>query len=482
MNKIFDFKPFKTSLFIIITLTLIIISSFSISAQELLIEEAIENGKENNFELEEKHQAVKDIERERDLLEAGIDWYINFDGDYSYNSDGPSFNSPQIVESGDDLSLSLKGGKTTISGLSISSELSLIEPEPFGFEDLDKKYQFSLQVSKRLYPILPTETEKQFIQTDNKLIIAEEELSSMEKEKEIDWLESFLNVLRMQQRLEYSNESYQLASDNLYDVKAQVEIGEAGQEQLLMAEINLREARLQKEQLQTGLVQAKDKFEMELGLENNDFNYSYQDNDSYISQIMNRAESINIEYSTGEIEDMLKKNNVQLLQIELNRDYAENQLKWQMKDDDVKVDSFGGYQYNPGSPTDDNDNWQVGIGVSYDFYDGGQQELKVEGIEDRIVNLEKQYNHSLKQLKLQLQGMMDEYKINKMKQESAMTALEKARLEEELYQKQYDQGLITEDVYKQKVLAVRQAEVEYEAAVSQVLIDKLRIALFLGEY
>ena len=63
-------------------------------------------------------------------------------------------------------------------------------------------------------------------------------------------------------------------------------------------------------------------------------------------------DTINIELSDDEIEGLLKKNNVQLRQIMFNKDYAENELKWQSKEDNIKVDGFGRYNYDAVYPDD----------------------------------------------------------------------------------------------------------------------------------
>ncbi len=470
----------KTIPFLLI-LTLVFSFSSIIIAEELNLEKAIDLGIAKNYEIEQKREEIKELERQRAIIEAGVDWYVGFDGNYSYNTEGPTFNSPDIIKDGDSVGFSIEGGKTTLNGLSISSQLSLQGADPFEFEDLDKKYRFKLDVSKRLYPILPTQTEKDFIQTDNKLIIAKDELDTVENKKEVDWLENYLKLLRLQQNLEYSKISYRLALDELELVKAQVGIGEAGENQLLMAEISLQETKLQQDQLLATIMQVKDNLSLELGITDN--RIKIEENEEYLDSFSRRAASINVNTIDEEVVDFIKNNNVQLREIVLNKDYAENELKWQLKDDEVKVDTFTSYNYNAGSLDENNkDEWQVGVGISYDFYDGGQQELSVEGIKSKIKNLDRQYAYTLEQLKLQLKGMINEQKLNRMRVNSAETRLEKARLVEKLYKNQLNEGLITENQYKQKALAVNQAVVDYKEAEDQLLITKLRIALFLGLY
>lgn len=266
----------KTIPIIIILILVLLPNSSVIAVEELTLEKAIELGKENNYEIEQKREAIIELERQRAIIEAGIDWYLGVKSNPNqYSGPVPTLS---ITDNKEELGISLQGGKTTIDGLSINSSLSL-ETDISKIENLDEKYNFSLNVSKRLYPILPTQTEKNFIQTDNKLIIAKDELNSAESRKEVDWLESYLMILRLKERLEYSKKSYQIALDELDLVKAQVKIGEAGQDQLLLAKINLQERKLQQNQLLNSIVQSEDNLSLELGLTAS--NIKFNKSDSY---------------------------------------------------------------------------------------------------------------------------------------------------------------------------------------------------------
>ncbi len=461
-----------------IILTLVLLS-FVITAEGLTFEKAIELGKENNYEIEQKRENIKELERQREVLEAGLDWHLGLVSESRNSAYSPHYAPTfSITDDTEMLGLTLEGGKTTVEGLSITSKLSL-NTKLSEFEDLDKKYNFSLNLSKRLYPILPTQTEKDFILKDNKLIIAKDELDIVESRKEVDWLESYLMTLRLKQRLENSKRAYQIALDELDLVEAQLKIGEAGQDQLLLAKISLQERKLQQNQLLSSIAQLNDNLLLELGLTAS--NIKFNKNDSYISRFITKLASINFNDIDEEVVKLIKKNNVQLREIMLNKDYAENQLKWQLKDDDFKVDAFGAYNYNAAA-MNEKDSLKVGVGISYDFYDGGQQELTVEGIKSKSKNLDKQYTHTLEQLKLQLKGIINEQKLNRMKLNSTETGLEKARLVGKLSKNQLNEGLITTNQYKQKALAVNQAEVDYKESKDQLLLGKLRIALFLGLY
>lgn len=462
---------------ILLLIVSLIFTSTVVAAEVISFEKAVESGLKNNYELQQKLEAVKSIERERNLLEAGVDWYIGIDGNYLYNSE--RIDDYQIIEKGNRFELALEGGKMTLSGLSLSSQLILADDNPFGFDNIEDKYKFRLDLSKRLYPIIPTETEKGFIQTDNSLIIAEANLFLARKNKKLDWLETYFNILRLKERKEYSKLSYQLVREELERVEAQFEIAEHGQEQLMMAEINLKEAELQEKQLESSFIQTVNSLSKELGIERG----IILDKDSnYLKRFIQRVNSFNIELNNDEIENNLKKSNLQLRQILFDKDYAENELKWQMKEDNVALSTFGNYNYDAELADAYKDYWEAGLGISYDFYDGGRQRLTIEGIKAKINNLDEEYNYTLEQLNQQLKVMYDKYKIDKMDLEAKEIALEKAILEKKLFIEQYKKGLISEAQYEQKAITVSLAEVDYKESRDQLIFDKARIALFLELY
>jgi hypothetical protein len=57
---------------------------------------------------------------------------------------------------------------------------------------------------------------------------------------------------------------------------------------------------------------------------------------------------------------------------------------------------------------------------------------------------------------------------------------EKAKLEEESYQIQLQQGLISDSEFQYKMLGWQESEINLKSSRDEILINKLRIAQFLG--
>ncbi|MEJ6952255.1 TolC family protein [Natronospora cellulosivora (SeqCode)] len=454
----------------------LILSAISISAAELSFEQLINMGLDNNQDVQEKRDAIRDLERERNILKSSLDWHFGFDGDISHNTEGPSFNSPIIRPESTDVDLSLSANKTTLSGLTISSGLLLSDERPFEYRDIKDNYSFRLNLSKRLYPFLPTETEKGFIQIDNQFITAEEELEKIKKEKEIDWLEQYLSLISMEKSQGNLKLRYHLAQENLSNVLAQKVLGEAGQEQVLLAEIAVKEAEIQVEQMRITHAQAKRSFARELGIDSKLLSFNKQD--PHLDTLASRAKEIEIELSDEDIENLLVENSYQLKDLAMNIEFVEKEIEWQKKEDGIKLDGSAGYNYNSGAT--DKSSVNFSLGVSYDFYDGGRKNLNIEGMENRLINLERQYDNTLDQLKIQVNSLQEQYRVNTMKLKTRELSLQKAELEELLYQRQLEQGAITESQYQEMSLQLIQAKLDLEQIKDGLLIDKLRIALALG--
>ena len=464
----------KSLLFIFMVFLL----SVSAIAGEISLEEAVRTGLENNHELVQKYQDLLNLERERASLEAGIGWTWSVGSNYGYVSErytGNIYNP--VAESMDSLAFTLDGGKITLKGLDINTHFSLTDYEPFSFENLDENYRFRLDVSKRLFPLLPTGAERSLLQLDGRIRLAEDDLAQARIRKEIEWVSAYLNLLRLQERIQDAQARYRLALENLASVEFQAKMGEAGKEQLLAAQLAVKEAELQEKQLLNTFLQARDSFILDTGI---DGELLLTKDSDYLRGFLERADAIDIELGTEEIERLLRDNNLQLRQLKFSREYAEEELKWQEDEGKIKVDTFGNYNYDAGLPEEYRSYWELGVGVSYEFYDSGEQKLAVEGIEARIENLEREYAHTLERLKQELAAMYAQYRVDQMALEIRALGLERTRLQAALYKEQYDNGLISDNQYEELVLALRQAELDYKEALDKVRFDKLRIALFLG--
>jgi hypothetical protein len=64
--------------------------------------------------------------------------------------------------------------------------------------------------------------------------------------------------------------------------------------------------------------------------------------------------------------------------------------------------------------------------------------------------------------------------------EEKLMSWEKAKLEEESYQAQLQQGLISDSEFQYKILEWRESGINLKSAKDEILINKLHLAHFLG--
>jgi len=83
-------------------------------------------------------------------------------------------------------------------------------------------------------------------------------------------------------------------------------------------------------------------------------------------------------------------------------------------------------------------------------------------------------------LRLELYELINQQEINNLNLEEKLMSWEKAKLEEESYQTQLQQGLISDSEFQYKMLGWQESEINLKSARDEILINKLCIAQFLG--
>lgn len=465
----------KRPIMIILVLVILLFDSSSTFAGELSLKEALEWGKEHSFELRKIRDNIESIKRKIDGIKAGLDWQVRFSSNHTLNGEGSL--SPIFIDYEDSLELKLSGNKTYLSGLSLNSEISLTEKEPFEFDDLEEKIFFKAGFSKQIYPTIPVEAEREIERAEKNLKAARVDLVAEIKRKEVDWLEAYLNLICLQERLKLANEGYQLAQRNLNLVQQQQAIAEAGEEQVLTARVRLKETELQRREAENSFLRSKQEWLQDLGLTGEQW-IDLSIDDSYLQEIKERLTSLSIDFTDEQgLNRLLRENNLQLKKIAMDIELAKRELKWQQEEGKVQLTVTGGYGYQ-----DDQDDWQVGVELSYNLLDGGKQEIAEEDKQAYLDSREEEYRQTLKELKLQLSDLLEQLKIARLNLESKKLALEKAKLEESSYKKQLDKGLISPYQYRQKMIENRQVEVDFKAACDRLFISRLRLLNFIGIY
>jgi len=479
MNRIRKNNSFFI-LFLII-FTSFILTGENVQAKEISLEEALNWGIEHNSSIKEIKDSIETIKRSLNLIdtEYGFKTKISANpiiaGGFEEQTDDNSNGVDEGDTSFDRISspkISLKTTKLFPNGIILQSEISLKEEDLFDLEKLSEGPDSIFSATKSFYPILPIKSEQEKYLASNNLLKARENLTWQQEYKKIEFLESYFNLLRLQERLSLTKTNFQYAKSDLDKILKKIEIGEAGERQEIEAKIALKKAEIDFLQAQNTFLQQKNRWYLNLNLPE-ETEVPLVEDSPFLEEILKWADSLELNLKEEELIELAVDNYYRIRNILLDQDSSQKEAEWNLVKNKPQVDLFGAYR------SKDN-NWGIGIELSYDISDGGKQKIEDEGYQAKLKNLKDDYSQIVSELKLELYELINQQEINNLNLEEKLMSWEKAKLEEESYQAQLQQGLISDSEFQYKMLDWQESEINLKSSRDEILINKLRIAQFLG--
>jgi len=467
-------------------LCLIIFTSFiftgaNAQATEISLEEALNWGIENNSSIKEIKDSIETIERSLNLIDTEYGFKTklsanpiiaggfeeqtddNSNGDNGEDDSSESSNGPEI---------SIKTTKLFPNGIFLQSEISLKEEDFFDLEKLSEGPDSTFSATKNLYPVIPIIPEQEKYLTSNNLFKARKNLTWQQEYKKIEFLESYFNLLRLQEKLSLTKANFQYAQDDLSKIIKKIEIGEAGERQEIEAKIALKKAEINFLQAQNTFFQQKNIWYLNLNLPEETEVLLVEDS-LFLEEIVKWADSLEFNFKEEEYMKLAVENYYKIKNNLLDQDSAQKEAEWNLTKNKPQVDLFGVYSSKDNT-------WGVGVELSYDIFDGGKQKIEDEGYQAKLENSRDDYLQIVSELKLELSDLTNQQEINNLNLEEKLMSCEKAKLEEESYQIQLQQGILSDSEFQYKMLDWQEAEIDFKSAENEILINKLRIAHFLG--
>jgi len=444
-----------------------------IHAQELSLEEVLNWGIEHNSSIKEIKANIEDIERSLDLIETeyGFKTKISANPIIVGSSNKQTYDTN--AESADGSKISLKTTKLFSNGIIIQSEMSLKEEDWFNLEKLSEGPKGTFSATKTIYPTIPIETEQNKMLTFNNLLKAQKALKWQQESKKIDFLESYLNLLRLQEKLSLAQANFRYAQDDLNKILKKIEIGEAGKREEIEARIVLKTAEINLLQAQNNFNQQKDSWYLDLNLPEGT-EIPLREDSPFLEEIKNWVESLELNLENqGKLMDLVIANHYQIENNLLDQENAQRELEWYLAKNKPQINLYGAY-------SNENNAWGIGIDLSYDISDGGKRKVEEEGYRAKLENLKDEYLQIVSGLRLELSNLINQQEIYNLNLEEKLMSWEKAKLEEESYRVQLQRGLLSDSEFQHKLLSCKEAEIDFKSAEDKVLINKLRIAQFLG--
>ncbi len=467
-------------LFLII-FTSFIFSGENIQAKEISLEEALNWGIENNSSIKEIKDSIETIERSLNLIdtEYGFKTTISANpiiaGDFEEQTDDNSNGVDEGDTSFGSISspkISLKATKLFPNGIILQSEIFLKEEDLFDLEKLSEGPDSAFSATKNFYPVLPIKSEQEKYLASNNLLKARENLTWQQEYKKIEFLESYFNLIRLQEKLSLAKINFQYAQEDLSKILKKIEIGEAGERQEIEAKIALKKAEIDFLQAQNTFLQQKNGWYLNLGLPE-ETEVPLVEDSLFLEEIMKWVDSLELDLIEEELIELAVDSYYRIRNILLDQDSSQKEAEWNLAKNKTQVDLFGAYNSR-------NNSWGIGIELSYDIFDGGKQKIEDEGYQAELENLKEDYLQIVSELKLELSDLINQQEINNLNLEEKIMSWEKAKLEEESYQIQLKQGLISDSEFQYKMLEWQESEIDLKSAKDEILINRLRIAHFLG--
>ncbi len=439
------------------------------AAAGLTIEEAINRGLANNKDLRALEERIAGLQRELAIIKAQQDLQVGLNAGYraTFPEDGRADGGPSGLPADPNsrslLSAGISLSKTFPSGLTVAPGISVTE----------KDIGLSLEIGQPLFPALPTNLSRQYYKTTKELLKAEENLIRQRTEKVLSWLESYLNLCRLKERREIYQRSAEMAAENLEKTLARKQIGEAGENDLLAAEISLRNAEFACQEMDYRIEEALLSLGYELGIDNPGA-LLIDHRSSFLQELKEAAEKLAAEYrQQNDLLETVKKNNYQLLVNRIDREVLTRELEWLKKENGPALNATG--SYNTG-----NNRLTVGLSLTYKLHDGGERRLRLEEKEAALASNEAAYHDLADSLKLELKKHLHTLELNRLELAKEQLVRQQSQYNAETAEKQLAMGLIDYLEYQEQWLKSKEAEINLGSLEDRLFIANLRFINFIN--
>ena len=460
----FSKKTFRFIAAIIITIILLLPSV--LQAKEINLKEAIDWGIQYNYDLEEIRYNIDTLERDLAILDADKAFQVSLEVTPIWNFGG---------EKSETSLLTLKAEKTIADDLNISADISWNENDfaDMSFEGILEDVNASIQLEKQIYPDSYTQSEQQIFQTENNLKKKVEELAWKEAEKQIDFIESYLTIVRSIEEVNIADKRLQLATEELERVQQQIRLGEGGYQQETEAKIALMEAENQFFNLKQNLIQQQKEWYLELNL-SKDIQVQFKEEPAYLDTLRSSMEQLTLETEKQEtlFKQVLEKH-YQIKNAYIDKESLLKEVKWTENEGKPQVNINGGYDFS-------DDYWYAMLALSWNLTDGGAQKLKEEGAEATILQKEKELDQLIKTLQLEMNQIIDQDQYNQLNLQAKLAALKEEKYIKNILEKQYQEKIISSTQWQNQLIALAEKELKVKETQDILLVNRLRLAHFLG--
>jgi len=264
-----------------------------------------------------------------------------------------------------------------------------------------------------------------------------------------------------------------LATEELERVQQQIRLGEGGYQQEAEAKIALMESENQFFNLKQNLVQQQKEWYLELNLPE-DIQVQFKEEPAYLDTLRSNMNQLTLE---GEKQEALFKKALEKhYKIKIGYIDKEGILKeaeWTENEGKPQINIYGGYDLS-------DDYWYTMLDLSWNLTDGGAHKLKEEEAEATILQKEKELDQLIKTLQLEMNQIIDQDQYNQLNLQAKLAALEEEQYTKNIFEKQYQEKIISSTQWQNQLIALAEEELKVKEAQDILLVNRLRLAHFLG--
>ena len=446
----------KYIVILLVTLVTLMTLSTGVQAAEYSLEELITKGLKNNLEIRQLENDIETTNRNIKLNKSRSDWQADL-------------NLNKVLVEEDTIGVDRVNDKVNIS---VNKKLSddNINVSPTVSYDFDgSEVIYGMNINMNIYPNLPSENIKGLIRLNNQLHQEKKRLNTLKAELVKEWLNKYLQLVRLEENINVLKDRLELAENNYAELKEKAEINEAGQQELLQGEADLKDAEYNLKEVEQQYSQLKTSLLNSLQLEKN-VDLNLNPDNKVLTDLKEKTNNVNLDKLNKEktIENIVKTSSEFISNIN-QKSYLEKELNWLQKEDSPQVSIEGSYD----SQTD----FSAILNISYNIFDSGINELKIENkqqaIEDNQLALKNLYLNT----ETNLDKLMDKVELAKMNVEKNKILYNKAVDEADIISRQYESGAIEKAVLTNKRLNKKSAQINLKRATDNLFINRLELLI-----
>ena len=442
---------------LVIALVMVSIFSTNIFAAEYSLEVLINHGIKNNVDINNIQSEIDNIKRNIKLNNAQADWQA-------------IMNINKVLIDNENIAINRESDQVSVDINKKIAEDNLNISPNMTYDFDGSEFIYGLNLSLDLYPNLPSERIRTLIELNNQLNQKQKELNSKKAELVKKWTEQYLQLVRINQNIDILEKRLQLAEDNYNEVKKQVEINEAGQQELLEAKLSLKDAEYNLKELEQQYSQLKRSLLNSINL-SKETNVVLNENNSVINRLQDLTNYLTASNLDKEqLIDNIVQTSSQFASVINRNELLKNELNWLEKEDNPQLSVDG--QYN--SETD----FQASLNVSFNLFDSGIQEIKEENkrqeIKDNEITLKQLYNNT----ENSLEQIIDQIELSKMDVMRKELNLNKVSDNTKIVKKQYEAGAVEKRFLTENELNEESALINLKSSKDSLLLNKLDLLIF----